>query len=334
MRVIHLPYGIGISALARALRTQGVEAVSCSLRSHHYSYLADQILNFDRYSMEEGNKLRKEFFKQAIEKYDIFHFHFGETFFPDRKDLEILKEKGKKIIVHHRGSEVRLLSEAKSFKNPYIRVKKSWPEEKVRSNLEFLSKYFDHAIVNDYELWSYVKPYYKNVYIVPHALDVNGFKPQYPVANQVPLILHAPSRRDTKGTEFVLKAIQKLKNKGLKFDFKLIEGLSHKDAIKLYKKATVIIDQLQIGAYGHLSIEAMALGKPVVCFIREDLISKYPKDLPIVSANPDTIFNVLKKLLRNPESWEKLGREGRCYVEKYHSYEKVSEKLLEIYEKI
>lgn len=334
MKVIHIPYGIGISALAHALRAKGVDATSCSLRSHHYSYLADQCLNFDQYPPEKADELRKAFFNEAIEKYDIFHFHFGETFFPDRSDLEILKKLGKKMIVHHRGSEVRMLSAAKSFNNPYVRVKRSWPEEKVRSNLEFLSKYFDQAIVNDYELWSYVQPYYKKVHVVPHTIDLSQFTPHYPSLKERPLIVHAPSRRDTKGTEFVLTAVDKLKKKGLNFEFQLIEGLSHEEALKLYQKATIVIDQLQIGAYGHLSIEAMAMGKPVICYIRDDLVGKYPQELPIISANPSNIFNVLKNLLRQPKSWETVGIQGRRYVETYHSYDKIAETLINIYNEI
>lgn len=334
MRAIHLPYGIGMSSLAQALREKGIDAESASLRTHHYDYLADQRLNFDQYPKEEAEQLRTEFFNEAMKKYDVFHFHFGETFFPDRHDLEILKKKGKKIVVHHRGSEVRMLSVAKKLNNPYVRVKRSWPEEKVRSNLAFLSKYFDHAIVNDEELKAYVEPYYKNIHVIPHAIDVNAITPYYPEKQTKPLIVHAPSRRDTKGTQYVLNAIELLKRTGLDFDFRLIEGLSHQEALALYRKATIVIDQLQIGSYGHLSIEAMAMGKPVICYIREDLVKKYPEDLPVVKANPKNLFKVIKKLIRQPKNWPIIGKQGRQYVENHHSYDKVADKLIKVYKKL
>lgn len=334
MKVIHLPYGIGMSALAQALREKGVDAESACLRTNRYAYLADQRLNFDQYPEEEAEKLRTKFFNEAMEKYDVFHFHFGETFFPDRHDLEILKEKGKKIVVHHRGSEVRMLSQAKKLNNPYVRVKPAWPEEKVRSNLEFLSKYFDRAIVNDEELKVYVEPYYKNIHVVPHAIDIHAVTTYYPDKQAKPLIVHAPSRRDTKGTRYVLNAIELLKQTGLDFDFQLIEGLSHQKALALYQKATIVIDQLQIGTYGHLSIEAMAMGKPVVCYIREDLLKKYPDDLPIVNANPKTLSKVLKKLISQPKSWKAIRKQGRQYVKNYHSYDKVADQLIKVYNEL
>ncbi|GAK00997.1 hypothetical protein JCM19055_4134 [Geomicrobium sp. JCM 19055] len=46
--------------------------------------------------------------------------------------------------------------------------------------------------------------------------------------------------------------------------------------MKAYQKATVVIDQLRIGSYANLTMESMALGKPVICYVREDLVSKFP----------------------------------------------------------
>src|SRR5690606_11274603 len=334
MKVLHVPYGIGMSSCAQALRKKGISATSWSLRTHHYDYLADRKVNFDQYSKEEEEKQREKFFQKALNKYDIFHFHFGETFFPDRRDLEILKKAGKKMVVHHRGSEVRMLSVARKFKNPYVKVKKSWPEKKIKANLKQLSKYIEHAIVNDYELYAYVEPYYKHVHVVPHTIDVDKITPAYPSAAAKPLIVHAPSRREIKGTKYVLNAIEKLEKSGLKFDFRLVEGLSHEEALSIYKKATVIIDQMQIGSYGHLAMEAMAMGKPVICYIRKDLVSKYPEGLPIINGDPVNLFKVLKQFISKPKEWERIGKQGRKYVESYHSYEVVADKLLHIYSQL
>jgi len=333
LKVIHLPYGIGISALSQALRTQGIDATSCSLRNHHYAYMADIRMHFD--PSEKGDELRTAFFMEAVKKYDIFHFHFGETFFPDRRDLDIIKNYGKKMVVNHRGSEVRMLSVARSFNNPYVHVKRSWTDEKkIHANLKLLSTYIDHSIVNDFELSPYVEPYYKKIHVLPHAIDADQFQPHYPSEDFRPLIVHAPSRREIKGTEFVLAAVERLTKKGFNFDFRLIEGLPHTEALKLYQQAAIVIDQLQIGAYGHLSVEAMAMGKPTVCFIREDLRNSYPSDLPIVSANPETIYDVLKNQLRHPERWKRLGEQGRIYVRNHHNLDKVAQKLIKIYKEL
>nr|WP_242637877.1 MULTISPECIES: glycosyltransferase [Bacillaceae] len=76
----------------------------------------------------------------------------------------------------------------------------------------------------------------------------------------------------------------------------------------------------------------MALGKPVVTYIRPDLAeSSFPSDLPIVNANPDNLFEQVKKLLTNPELRRQYGIKGRRYAEKYHSHDRVADQLIKIY---
>jgi glycosyltransferase involved in cell wall biosynthesis len=78
----------------------------------------------------------------------------------------------------------------------------------------------------------------------------------------------------------------------------------------------------------------MALGKPVITYIRPNLLHKLPLDLPIVSANPDNIKEKIQMLLENPSMRRSLGIEGRAFVEKYHAREIVVDKLLAIYTKL
>ncbi|MHA6482459.1 glycosyltransferase family protein [Paenibacillus sp. strain BS8-2] len=335
MKVLHLPYGIGMSTLSQALRNLGVNATSLSLRDNRYSYLADLQVYFTDYPASEAKEKKKALFEEAMEKYDIFHFHFGETFYPDKRDLDMLKTRGKKLVMNHRGSEVRMLSVAQGFHNPYVRVKSSWrKEDKIRNNLSYLSHYIDHAIVNDHELLSYVEPYYKKVHILPHAIEAKKFQTHYPLAGTKPHIVHAPTHQGVKGSEFIMAAVDQLREDGFDFDFTLIEGYPHQEAMELYQKATIVIDQLLIGAYGHVSVEAMAMGKPVVCFIRDDLKVKYPHDLPIISANPDTVYHVLKAMLQNPATLPSIGERSRNYALQHHDLDTVAHKLIQIYREL
>jgi len=335
MKVLHLPYGIGISTMSHALRAQGVDATSCSFKSkNYYNYLADVCLNVDQYPLEERYNIRKAYFREVRNNYDIFHFHFGETFLPDKRDLKKLARLGKKMVVDHRGSEVRTLSIARHFNNPYVCIKKGWTEKKIHRNLKLLSAYIDHAIVPDHELVPYIEPYYKKIHVVPRAMDTSQIKTLYPTASNRPLIVHAPTNREVKGTVFIQTAIERLKREGLKFKFKLIEKLPHEEAIQLYRQSDIVIDQLLIGAYANLSMEAMAMGKPVICYIRDDLLGKYPPGLPIINANPDTLYDVLKDLLNHPERWRDLGKEGRRYVRQHHSLKNAAFALMNIYNEI
>ncbi|TLS50852.1 glycosyltransferase [Paenibacillus antri] len=334
MKVLLSPHGIGIGTLAQALREQGMDATACSFSNDIYAYLSDICLKLNEHPYREREAIRRAFFDEAKRTYDIFHFHFGETLFQDKSDLKILKGLGKKMVVHHNGSDARLLSVARSFDNPHVVVKETWPEERIHANLKLLSTYIDHAIVNDHELVPYVKPYYKHVHVVPYAIDARRISPVYPSPAAEPLVVHAPSHREIKGTEFVIAAVDRLKREGVRFRFKLLENIPHHEVMEWYRQCTIAIDQLRIGTYANLSMEVMAMGKPVICYIRDDLRPTFPPSLPIVSANPDTVYQVLKDLLQRPSDWRALGMQGRRYVEDAHNYRKVAEMLLRIYRQL
>lgn len=332
MRILHLSYGSPMVELCRILNAKGIQATSCHFDEHPFKFNADLCLKLNSLPKKERDKKIEQFLQESMKNYDIFHFHFGETFFPDKRDLEILKKAGKKIVIHHHGSDIRLLSVARR-NNPYVVVKPEWTEEKIYNNLSILSKYSDHAIVQDYELEEYIRNSYKNVHVIPHTIDVTQFKTQFPEIKKQPLVVHAPTSRNIKGTEYILNAVQELKRSGLSFRFKLIEGLSNSEAKKVFAKSDIIIDQLRIGASGYVSSEAMALGKPVICYIREDLVKKYP-GLPIVNANPDNITTVLGNLIANPNQWKTLGSKGRAYIKQHHNAQKVVYRYINIYKQL
>ncbi|MCM3100037.1 glycosyltransferase [Priestia megaterium] len=112
----------------------------------------------------------------------------------------------------------------------------------------------------------------------------------------------------------------------------LVENMSHKSVMEIYRQADIIIDQLCIEAFGMLSLERMALGKPVICYIPEDLIETYASELPIINANPKTIYNQLRSIISNGELLRNLGEKGRVYVERHHDSIKIAHQLKSLYE--
>ncbi|EZH66969.1 hypothetical protein DH09_03235 [Bacillaceae bacterium JMAK1] len=332
MKVLHLPYGAGIVSLSEALREHGVHADSCSFYSTNtYNYLADYKLDLDLLTKDKKEEKLKQFFEYAKETYDVFHFHFGETFHPMFLDVKELNEKGKKVLVHHRGSEVRRRSIAQRV-NPDVVVKKDWSEQRIKKRLRALSKYVKVAIVNDVELIPYVSDYYERVEVVPHALNHQRISPVFPSEKAVPTIVHAPSHQEIKGTAEIEAAIRRLREQGHKFNYRRLEHKTHEELLSEVLEATIVIDQLKIGTYANLTMEAMASGKPVICFIHEQFRNSYPKQLPIVEATTETIHDVILDLLVHQEKWATIGQQSRMYVEQFHSYPIIAKQLKQIYE--
>lgn len=333
-RILHAPSNIaGIAGLlARAQRDLGYDATSVEYIEHSYAFGADRSLGLSR----DAGPLKKVatvgmFALEAMRQNDIFHFYFGNTLFPyPYPDLAVLRTLGKKIVFHFCGCDVR---------NRAITLNKyaiSGCSECV--SLVCLGKRHpnprraDVALVSTPDLLEFVP----GAKLQPGPIDLETWTPRAPrmtlITHDAPVrILHAPSDREIKGTRYLLDAIERLKGAGYPVELLLLEGVPHSEVAEFCEQADLAVDQLMIGAYGTVSIEMMAKGVPVVCRIRDDLRGHYADDLPIVSAGPDNITEVLEGLLQHPETWADLGRRGVEYVRREHEMHAVAERVLQLY---
>jgi len=166
------------------------------------------------------------------------------------------------------------------------------------------------------------------------ARDVGAtYKTEFPKAHAGPLrIVHAPNHPQFKGTEYLLSAVEKLKAEGIPIELVLVQGKSNEEALALYRSADVIFDQCMIGFHGYFALEAMALGKPVMCFVRKpNVYLLAPEECPIINTNIKTLKDDLRVLADNRNSLEEVGRKGRRYIEKYYTVEEFATRLGKAY---
>jgi glycosyltransferase involved in cell wall biosynthesis len=327
MQIVHAPAEIAgqMGILCDGLRGKGHKASGYNW-FHNYLKYSSRITNTDAYELA---KLITSFAKYC----DIIHFHNGNTFMLQYMDLPYLYLAGKKMVMHHWGNDVRTEAKVKQL-NPYSLPSSYLSDQEIHRRLSFLSKYIDTAIVQDYEIYPYVKDYYTNIHVLPLACNINDFPAAYPDSRkQIPKIIHAPTNRDFKGSAYVEATIENLKQKTT-FVYQAVEKMSHQKALQAYREADIVVDQLLCGTYGMLSVEAMAMGKVVVAFIREDVRKHLPLDLPIVCANPDTLYQVLLDLINDPGRRTQLGHAGHAYVLKYHEIGVVTDQLCKIYQQL
>jgi glycosyltransferase involved in cell wall biosynthesis len=333
-RILHLPSNPAgqMSTQAIALKELGLPVSFCSFSTkQRYGFPTGMPTPLSRAPQEQNERAVMQFAVEAANQFDIFHFHAGQSFTFNQysyNDLPYLSLFNKKMVMTFWGSEVRRLSIAKR-NNKYARVRVT-NEKEIISRLQVLSRYMHAVIAPDHEIYEYIKDYFHKVYLVRQAVDYRNYEPAYPKPVIRPLVVHAPSLPYLKGTDYIKKAIQQLKT-SIDFDYIQIENMPHQEAMKYYRQADIIIDQLCLGIYSIFSIEGMLLGKPVVTYIRDDLKKTYPNDLPIASASPDTIVPVLENLLLHPELRYQLGAKGRRYAIKHHSPENIARQLVTVY---
>jgi glycosyltransferase involved in cell wall biosynthesis len=343
MKVLHAPENLAgqASMIAMAQKELGIESDVLVFDQNYLNYECDINLALSEkpratallIKLTKALLIKLTNFVRCLFKYDIFHFHFARSLLPRNLDLPILKLFGKKIVMQYWGSDIRQLDIAKKYKYHYAREMEIDPkkEERKRRKIKWINKFADITIVGDYELLEYSP----NSVIVERAFDVSkiNFKKDNFDKDKKLKIVHSPTNTLIKGTKYITDAVERLKREGYDFEFVSVENKPHDKALKIYEDADIVIDQLLIGFYGVFAIECMAIGKPVLCYIRED-IEKYHSNLPILSTNPDNICDNLKLLIENIELRKELGEKGKKYVEEMLDSRKIAKQMIELYKSI
>jgi glycosyltransferase involved in cell wall biosynthesis len=95
--------------------------------------------------------------------------------------------------------------------------------------------------------------------------------------------------------------------------------------------ADIVAEQFIGGFHGYTALEAMALGKPVLCYIRDRHRLADAQSCPIINADPESLEQVLRGCLLGEYDLVEIGRRGRAYVEKYYSIDSTALRLGRLY---
>ena len=305
LRVVHCPVNVaGIPwENVQALRRKGVDARLVVFERGTLHHEADWSL--DRHG-GLPRRLATQFAALArlLPRTDIFHFYYGITLVPKSFQFPILRATGKKSVFHFLGSDIR---------------------GKTPAELDYGTR-AGAQIVGSYDAIRWVP----DAFVVPPGLDLKQFTPEPPSDSPRPLVVHAPSNREKKGTQQVIEACAQLP-----VELDLVEGVPHEVARERYARADIVVDQLGAGWHGVFAIEAMALGKPVVAYLNPEVVERsaeaFGVRVPIVSATDTTLVDALRSLVESPARRREIGAASRAYVEQVHDIDRIADRLLDIY---
>ncbi len=274
-------------------------------------------------------------------KYDVFEFPFsgGILMYSRLRRLELflLKILAKKIIVYGYGSDCLLLGKIRKSHRYNLAMdlnqdlEKQYDQKVIRENIARAQKYANVLIGAAY--LNYLGP---KAVMLPIAFDVSGWNYSAPKKSKIITIIHSTNHRVFKGSRFILAAVKKLQKEGWPIKLLLIENRTLKECQKLYRKGDFFITDVIIGWYGFTACEAMSLGRPVICYLKDDLrkANNLVENIPIVSANPDNLKTAIITLVKDYDLRKKLASEGRKYVLRYHSLESSGRFKATIYQKV
>lgn len=346
MKVLLLPVNIAsdISHKVRALRNAGVDARGFSI----VSSTIQSANNIKVFHADSGNlfttRLRKAIASaqiwQMIIWADVLHWVADASSFAGGVNEFLLRWANKPGVVQWTGSDIRMpvkdFALNEFYKSAYGEAYEYKVESLERSNTnqEFCAR------LGFYPLEFIGMGHYINEQLFQkrfrtwQSVVLSEHVPNYPCRKKTkPLIVHSPSAPVAKGTRHVLQAVERLKTR-YDFDFRLVENMPRQEALKIMSECDIYVDQLILGSHGYAAVEAMAFGKPVVCYINPEIGKDYPADLPIVNANPHNITEQLERLIRDAGLRRELGEKSRAYVEKYHDDKSIAVELVKIYTEV
>jgi glycosyltransferase involved in cell wall biosynthesis len=344
LRILHVPDLVGgnAPALARAERDLGLESVCAAYAPSAFGYEPDVILRPAGVGRLRFEGRRMRLLWQALSAFDVIHFNFGRSMLPHPfafRELRLLRARGKHIVVTYQGDDARQGAESEvgspiaRFAPDYYTAK---GDARKRRGIAAFDRWADAIHFLNPDL---ARALPDRARFLPYAhVDPRLWRPVHH-ENPVPVLVHAPSDRSAKGTRFILEAVETLRSEGLEFEFVLVEGIPQAEARRVYERADLLVDQLLVGWYGGVAVEAMALGVPVVAHIERADLDVLPRrlrdELPVIDAKPETIVDVLREWLgeRRLELAD-VGRRSRAFAETHHDPILIASRLKSEYEQL
>lgn len=283
-------------------------------------------------------------FLLALPRYDVFHYFYDRGLMaPDnrfgisQRELQYLKGAGRQLFTYAYGADVRARQPTLALGDWNFCRECDDPgrycicnEEELSASMGPVSKVAKSMNAMG-DMLSYV-PRATQLHYWPidiARVGASGAERKERLAGEPLVVAHAPNHGHFKGTKYVQAAVDQLRAEGCDIELRFIQGVPNTQVLSLFAQAHVVIDQLVGGFYGYTALEAMALGKPVISYVRTPDLAL--PGCPILNATPDTIAQVLREVYEGRHDLEELGRQGAAYVREKNSIEAVAVRLADVY---
>jgi glycosyltransferase involved in cell wall biosynthesis len=325
LRILHVNEVANVgSTLVQGLRTLGHDAslLRLQLQGGHYSDFLKLFMIPTR--IRELLRVNR---KIISARYDIVHIHYAYL-----GVLGIVKKYP--FFIHCHGSDVRMV---RSDVMRWLPVSQS-------------IKQAEACFFSTPDLANVVQGIRPDAIFLPNPINTDHFKPLGNIRSLCPVrVLIISSLSDLKGVSIAFEAIRILRNANSGIEVSAFSnGLDENKylgtpGVKFFSHVTysempnvigahdIVIGQFsEGGSLGMSELEAMACGRPVICYFSHP--EWYPELPPVLSANePHQVAQLLIRLITDPELRFELGHQGRDWVQKYHDHLKVSRQLLKFY---
>jgi glycosyltransferase involved in cell wall biosynthesis len=293
--------------------------------------------------------------------------YYATKLFGEGAEVRLLKRLGKKIVYSNNGCNDGVLQSSFDAWGPEPTCKicpwRSHPEicsdDKNRAWGELRNSLADYQVnvmgnradFNDDARVHEVPEFY--------CLDPDVWRPDLPVPTELRLpyrestfkLYHAVgnaatrvaagSRQSLKSTHVYFPLVEQLQAEGRDIELIYFTDVPNLKLRYHQVQMDVVGDMLTLGWFGSNVREAMMLGKPAICYLRPVWLEQvrrdlpgYVEELPVVSATPETVRDVVLELMDDPARCRELGEQGREFALKWHSAPAAARRFDQIYSEL
>lgn len=310
---------------ARALRTDGIDAANLmSTVPGGFVFDADSVVPF---SVQAGSKTwqRAEFERVASYSHALIEAErplFGTLLRADvRREVAALQSRGLSVAMISHGTDVRspqrhaASSPLSPFRDAGLYL--DGIERTAARNRTLLRELGLPTFVSTPDLIDDV-PF---AAWCPVVVDPSRWRMPRTPADGPLRVVHAPTNPQLKGSDLIEPMLEDLDRRGV-IAYTRIVGASHDEMPALLAGADVLLDQFRLGSYGVAAVEAMAAGCVAIARIDESVRTRVAEasgtDLPIVSATPSELEQVLVELAADRHRLAAIAADSARFVEQVH----------------
>lgn len=245
----------------------------------------------------------------------------------------LLKKARVRVIALAYGSDVQDLSLSRNLHFKHTMSQDYPVQAKQRHRpAENIERWLDaDAIISGVE-WVDYQWHWTHLMLGHFSIDTDQWTPSEvdTDAQSALRILHAPNHRAIKGTAAFIDAVDTVKAEGHAIELVLLERVPNDEIKSAMQGVDLVADQFVVGWYAMFALEAMALGKPVLCYLRPDLVDLYEKaglithdEIPLIDTPVDQIAERLRWACTHRQALIDAGKRGRQFVLDHHSLVKI-----------
>lgn len=341
LRVLHLPTVVGGHAghLSDGERVLGLQSELLTLGiDNPFGYQEGRSLNINGRTTVLGKlgRLAKGF-ADVRNQYDIFHFNYGTSLLHSPRfglnlfDVPFYPDSAR-LFVTYNGCDARQKFPTMATRkwaachdsNCYAgQCNSGQLDLQRRAGIEKMKRYAHHIWALNPDLLNFLPA--EKASFLPYAISVGNRKPKLPTCEGVLRVAHAPTDRAAKGTQYVIDVCRALTERYPgQIELDLIENLVREQALDRLLQCDVLVDQLLIGWYGGVAVEAMMLGKAVIVRIESDDIAYVPElmrsqlSTAFIQSDPDQLYKTLEQCILDRQRVRATAESGLAYAKLWH----------------